>query len=638
MSVTTPLLAGLLKKATIEDHEEILKASSAALKKSRTDVQAQHAHAVALLKQDRYDEALRFIQDCGQPLQERAALEHAFVLYKTGQWEEALKTLEGASGRGAQHLEAQVQYRLENSARVLDIYEEIKKQGLLDEELDIRINVGAVEAQKQWLGEPLSKRAGANDLQQFETAYNAACSSIARGEFAQAEILLKRAHELCKHHDELDDAAKQEELLPIKVQQLYVLQVQGKTEEAAALVEGLLTDQVADQGTRVIAASNKLVGSSTSNPFLVHKAFSATPKPTQGNDSLFSFQSEPFDSNTKTIDLQALKFNGLISSAKGSKRTDLSHQAVLASVFGAAARAENEISKAAIGKVLPDLAQRPTDVGLILTLIQMYVLIGNTTSAIKLLQPLFQRFADPKDSEVEAIRYNPGLVSVLIGLYRSLGQKSSIKAELERSASYWRSQPKAPSSLLRAAGTALLESGDTNDTNAAAEIFTKLREQQPDERAALAGFVASHAVDDAESVEVEAEKLASVADLTQNIDVDALESAGIPQSSNALHIAQLTRSRKRAADGISSQPKRVRKSRLPKDYDPSKTPDPERWLPMKDRSYYRPPKGKKKGKKGGGDTQGGAVNESLNIDAKSGASTPQQSGGGGGGKKKKGKR
>jgi signal recognition particle subunit SRP72 len=131
MSATTPLLAGLLKKATIEDHEEILKASSAALKKSRTDVQAQHAHAVALLKQDRYDEALRFIQDCGQPLQERAALEHAFVLYKTGQWEEALNTLEGASGRGAQHLEAQVQYRLENSARVLDIYEEIRSKGCL---------------------------------------------------------------------------------------------------------------------------------------------------------------------------------------------------------------------------------------------------------------------------------------------------------------------------------------------------------------------------------------------------------------------------------------------------------------------------------------------------------------------------
>jgi len=60
---------------------------------------------------------------------------------------------------------------------------------------------------------------------------------------------------------------------------------------------------------------------------------------------------------------------------------------------------------------------------------------------------------------------------------------------------------------------------------------------------------------------------------------------------------------------------------------------------MKDRSYYRAPKGRKKGKKAGGDTQGGAVNESLNIDAKPGSNAPQGGGGGGGGgKKKKGKR
>lgn len=34
--------------------------------------------------------------------------------------------------------------------------------------------------------------------------------------------------------------------------------------------------------------------------------------------------------------------------------------------------------------------------------------------------------------------------------------------------------------------------------------------------------------------------------------------------------------------------------KLPKNYDPKATPDPERWLPMRERSYYR---GRKKGKK-----------------------------------------
>lgn len=34
--------------------------------------------------------------------------------------------------------------------------------------------------------------------------------------------------------------------------------------------------------------------------------------------------------------------------------------------------------------------------------------------------------------------------------------------------------------------------------------------------------------------------------------------------------------------------------KLPKNYDPTANPDPERWLPMRERTYYR---GRKKGKK-----------------------------------------
>ena len=37
------------------------------------------------------------------------------------------------------------------------------------------------------------KKPGREDLEAFETAYNAACGSISRGEFGQGEVLLKRA-------------------------------------------------------------------------------------------------------------------------------------------------------------------------------------------------------------------------------------------------------------------------------------------------------------------------------------------------------------------------------------------------------------------------------------------------------------
>lgn len=53
--------------------------------------------------------------------------------------------------------------------------------------------------------------------------------------------------------------------------------------------------------------------------------------------------------------------------------------------------------------------------------------------------------------------------------------------------------------------------------------------------------------------------------------------------------------------------------KLPKNYDPKSTPDPERWLPMRERSYYR---GKKKGKKKeqiGKGTQGAMAGASAEL-------------------------
>ena len=639
-ATTTPLLTALLKKTVLDDHDELLKASNAALKKSKSDSEAQRIKTIALVKLDRYAEALKFVEDCGQSLQEKVALEYAYALYKVGRLEEAADVARSTTSRGGLHLEAQARYRLEDSQTTARIYQDILKDNDTSEAFDLRVNRSAVIAQSQWLGSTdpsTAKRPGREELENFETAYNAACGSIARGELAQSEILLKRAKELCKHNEELSEEQKTEELLPITVQQLYVLQALGKSPEAEKLAEEISVESISDPSTRAVAQSNKLMTLTIPNPFLAHKAFNSTPK-TPPSDKLFSYQSIPFSSNKRTIDVQALKFDAMKSPTINKDNSATAPESLLASVFSAAAHARNEVSKAAVRKVLPELSKRPNDIGLITTIVQMYVLTGNESAAIELMESLFKRLDDSTSENERELRYTPGLVSIIVSLYRRQSRRSSIKQELARAASYWKHKPRAPPALLRAAGSALLESSDPEDTQAAAEIFNKLREQQPDDNAAIAGYVASHASSDSKDVSAEVDKLKSIADLTKNVDVDSFENAGIPQTSNALHIAQLNKSRKRAAqDDGPSKPKRVRKSRLPKDHDPEKKPDPERWLPMKDRSYYRAPKSKRKGKKGGdGGTQGGAVNESLNIDAK--PATGGHSGGGGGGKKKGKKR
>jgi signal recognition particle subunit SRP72 len=639
-ATTTPLLTALLKKATLDDHDELLKASNAALVKNKSDIEAQRVKTIALVKLDRYQEAVTFVEERGQSLQERVLLEYAYSLYKVGRLEEAAEVAKSAGTRGAQHLEAQARYRLEDPEATSQVYAEIRKEHVGLEEFDLKVNQSAVDAQGQWLGvvdASTVKKPGREDLDNFETAYNAACGSIARGELPQAEILLKRAKELCKHNEDLTEEQKQEELLPIMVQQLYLLLALGKDAEAQEVGKEISIDAVADLSTRAVAQSNLLLSSnSQDNPFLTHKTFNSTPTIPE-SDRLFSYQSVPHASNRRTIDLQALKYNGMKSSSKSTAESAISPESLLSSVFSAAAAAKNEVSKAAIHKVLPELTKRPTDVGLIMTIVQMYVLTNNIPAATDLMDTFFKRLGDlPSESEA-ALRHNPGLVAILISLYQTQGRRTAIKQELAKAASYWLDKPKAPPALLRAAGSALLETSEPEDTKLAADIFIKLRQQQPADKAAIAGFVASHATD-AGAASADVDKLSSIEDLTSSVDVNALENDGIARPANAL--AQLTKSRKRAApDAASTKPKRVRKSRLPKDYDSEKKADPERWLPMKDRSYYRPPKGKKKGKKGGDDrTQGGAVNESLNIDAKPAGGAAQGGGGGGGGGKKKGKK
>lgn len=65
-----------------------------------------------------------------------------------------------------------------------------------DEENDLRINRGATSAQLEWQGRGHlveKKKPSREDQEAFETAFNAACASIARREYDQGEILLQRA-------------------------------------------------------------------------------------------------------------------------------------------------------------------------------------------------------------------------------------------------------------------------------------------------------------------------------------------------------------------------------------------------------------------------------------------------------------
>jgi len=237
-------LSSLLSSSTIDDHEEVLKQAIAELKKDKANQDAMHTRVVALLKLDRFDDALRALDDGGDKLAERCALEKAYALYKTGQLEDAAKIADTSDtkSRGIKHIAAQVAYRAENFQYAAKIYKDLNAQAstIEGEENDLRINSSAVDVQLEWQGngekaEKNRKKTGREDLEGYETSYNAACGCIARGDLGAGSVLLKRARDLCEALDELSDEEKKAEVLPIMVQQAYVFTRMGKLEEAEAL-------------------------------------------------------------------------------------------------------------------------------------------------------------------------------------------------------------------------------------------------------------------------------------------------------------------------------------------------------------------------------------------------------------------
>ncbi|PGH05249.1 hypothetical protein AJ79_06860 [Helicocarpus griseus UAMH5409] len=650
MATSGQSISALLQRSTIDDHEEVIKACNAALKKSKQDLNALHVKTVALVKLDRFEHAIRVIEEGGDALKKRVPLEWSYALYKVGKLEDAIRIAATTeTGRGGKHVEAQATYRAEDFRRTADLYKELSAENpaLAGEENDLRINSRAADAQLQWAGLASfvsNTRPSREDLEAFETTYNVACGAIGRGELDTGAVLLERAKELCKSSEDLTPEDKVAELLPIAVQQLYVALKQGKTDEARNLVEEINVAEIPELSTKKVAHNNMLLVSQTeSNPYLLHKQFNQIPTSTN-TDKLFSVQNRTLTGNSYVVDLLVRKFEGI---ARSTEKVLSRHSAPTASpdintlsVFNIAAHARDGPGKSGIKEVLPLLEKRPQDVGLILTVIQLYVAAGNVNSAISVLEAFLQRLDESISEADKDIRFNPGLIGILISLYKVQSRKTHIKTELAKAASHWQSRsPDKHPSLLRAAASSLLTSGDSSDLSTAGEIFTKLHEANPTDRFATAGYIASYATIAPEKVKASVEQLIPVQDLISDVDVSSLEAAGIPSTAAAVPITAAISSRKRPADdkqGVAK--KRVRKSRLPKDYDPSKKPDPERWLPLRDRSSYRP-KGKKGKQRAAERTQGGPVNEKSEESA---ASTPViqakgQGGGGGSSKKKKGK-
>jgi signal recognition particle subunit SRP72 len=391
----------------------------------------------------------------------------------------------------------------------------------------------------------------------------------------------------------------------------------------------------------VVAQNNEVAaGVGDTNSYLTQRFYQSTPE-LSGNDKLFKFQESALKRNQYAVDLQIQKFPGVASSTANLIRSATTPAAAIEvaglGVVNAAAQARLQTGKTALSEILPMLEKRPNDIGLLLTIIQLYVQTKNPGSALTLLETFLRRLEAATTPDYGDVRFAPGLVAVAVALYRLQGRQNAIRSELAKASAYWRSKSRdSTTSLLREAGVQLLKSSNPEDVASAGATFESIVAKSTEDTMAVAGLIASFATKDYAKIEPYVKNLTPIERLVAGIDVVALVDAGVASAPASVQVAS---GKKRAAEAPAGKiaTKRRRKIRLPKNYEEGKQPDPERWLPLRDRSTYKP-KGRKGKKRAQESTQGGVVKEEETLELVGGAGAVKVEKAMGGKKKKKGKK
>ncbi|NXM13768.1 SRP72 protein, partial [Ploceus nigricollis] len=611
------------------DFARALKSVNKILQINKDDVTALQCKVVCLIQNGNFKEALGVINTHTKVLtSDVIAFEKAYCEYRLNRIESALKTIQSASQQTdkLKELYGQVLYRLERYDDCLAAYRDLIRNSQDEYEEERKTNLSAVVAAQSTWEKVVPEDLGLREAT-YELCYNSACALIGQGKLNEAMKKLQKAEELCRQSLSEDSDVTEEdieaELAIIHGQMAYIMQLQGRTEDALQLYNQIIKLKPTDVGLLAVIANNIITINKDQNVFDSKKKVKLT-------------NAEGVEHKLSKKQLQAIEFNKALlamytNQADQCRKLSASLQSqspehLLPVLIQAAQLCREKQHAKAVG-LLQDFAdQHPANAAEIkLTMAQLKIAQGSVTKACMILR------------SIEELQHKPGMVSALVTMY-SHEEDIDSAIEVFTQAIQWYQQhqartnhgcrvfqPKSPVhlSLIREAANFKLKHGRKKE---AISDLEELWKQNPKDVHTLAQLISAYSLVDPEKAKVLSKHLPSSDTMSLKVDVDALEN-----SHGATYVrkkaGKLTgdNQQKEQGQGEVKKKKKKKKGKLPKNYDPKVTPDPERWLPMRERSYYR---GRKKGKKKdqvGKGTQGSTTTGSSELDASRTASSPPTS-------------
>ncbi|XP_033757773.1 signal recognition particle subunit SRP72-like [Pecten maximus] len=611
------LYAELKKFGQNQEFERALKFANKILQEDAGESAAFHCKIVCLSKLDKFDEALTALHK-GKAHASGLKFEKAYCEYRLNRTMEALTTLRSVEkpDNRTNELLAQVLYRMENYEECYQLYRNLIQNSEDEYDEERETNLSAVLASCQLWDEVDMDDPGLQE-ESYEMCYNMACYLIGRKDFKGAEKKLRKAEVYCRKMFEDDTEVTEEEiedeLAIIRVQLAFVLQKLQRTEEALSIYNQVMKHKPSDAGISAVASNNIVTLNKDQNVFDSKKKMKSATSDNLKH-KLTTRQRQSININQCLLHLhtnQAEQCHTLAARLK-TQFPDLSTPVLV----DAAQYVKDKDYKRAI-QLMQDYAKVHPEqsVKIHLASAQIHLVHGEVYQACDDLKSLGD------------LQYRPGVVSALVTLYVSQEDNDSASDVLDRTVKwYQKHQANSADHLLMTRANANFQLKNGNPQQAAA-MLEDLRRSQPDDPHTLAQLISAYSQFDSEKAQFISRDLPSVKTLAKNVDVDAVEAAFSTLGPKYMKRAQKTDTQPSpgpSGDMIiqKARRKKKKKGKLPKNLDAEQ--DSERWLPRRERSYYR---GKRKDKKKdiGKGTQGSATLPSGDMDASKGGSGSEAS-------------
>jgi len=599
----SPLFIELNKFLTIRDYKQALKVTNKLLHSDgfRQNIKLSKAKCSALIKMNRYDEVVKFIDSLkGYSYQENISLsdalayEKAYSLYRLFKNDQALEALNNSMINTEQEmnktneLRAQILYRLEKFNQAKELYKSLLKNENDDFTEDRETNLLACEAAlaiKSNAKVKMSKLPAASP----DAFFNRSIIHISNKDYARAEKALNSAKTETEAYDDLEPDELEQELTPIFIQLALVDQLKENNKVAIKNYQKILRTEpdllytaiinnnilAINQNSNLFDSKKKVRTLQTKNDLLIKKLQSTQLLTMELNTILVLISSGKFNAAIEMINL--VKSYPMFQKISTGSENSTKIEFLIAEIFCLLKQNENERAIKLLNEEITQLSKNSDS--------------KKEQQNLKLLNLAMAQISY-ENAKLEDLEHFPGILKLNLDKTEEIDVKLGY---LEKAYDYWSkivSKPKFSENdenvlneISKIYGALSLSKNTENSNKVAFKIYQKLSET---DESFLPKFIQIASKVEPEIGKLASNKLESAEKLVQGINVQELEE-------NATY-AGIKYTKKRQDQNLDQQTeqkdekkkkKKKRKPKLPKNLKSVENIDEQRWLPLRDRTYYR---------------------------------------------------